>query len=81
MSELRSYYERFLQTLQHDIDAALRELDPEKRSPKGIAELLKLASAAEEELLKTDTSEDILARLSPEARKRIDDIIKEELGI
>ena len=81
MSELVPYYERLIQVIQADVDMLLRDPDPTKRNAKAIAELLKIATAAEEELKKTDTSEAQLAKLSPEARKQIDEIIKKDLGI
>ncbi len=81
MSELSPLYSRFLDVLQNDIDTLLKEQDPLKRNAKGIAELLKIASAAEEELKKADTSEEQLAKLSPEAKRQIDEIIKRDLGI
>ena len=80
MSELTSYYERYFNTLLEDIDNLLKEVDPTKRNPKAISELLKLASNAEEELKKADTSGNPLMKLSVEARKQIDEIIKKDLG-
>lgn len=81
MSELTSYYERFLSVLTNDIDAMLENPDPTQRSPKTIAELLKIASGVEEELRKVTSSEDQWAKLSPELRAKIDELIKQELGV
>ncbi len=81
MSELNHYYERLLQVIQNDVDIMLTNPDPLARPPKAILELLKAGQACEEALKASDTSEEQWNRLSTEARKQIDEIIKRDLGV
>jgi len=79
MSELEEYYQRFYQVLQDDLDQMLTEPDPTKRSPKAIAERLKLAEDCELKL--EELSSDTMSgwdQLKPETRNKIMRLIEDD---
>lgn len=79
MSELPSYYERLLQVIQSDVEELLQEPDISKRSPKKILDYLTMASKCEEQISAyNDTTTDDWNSLSPEAQRKILEIIEND---
>lgn len=87
---MKEYYQKIYDTLQSDLDKMLGELDekgePIKRSPKLIKETLSLMEDCWHKTYSQGSSEedmvglDLLAKLSPSAQAKIQDIIDEDLS-
>ena len=81
MNDLRDYYERLYQVIMADVDLLLVEIDPIKRSTKGILERLEQAEKCQDQITKlAPAGMDSWNQLSAAARDRIIKIIEEDLG-
>lgn len=78
MSDLEDYYERLLDVLKADVESLLAEPDLAKRSPKQIKSYLDLMAECEAKLDSFNDLEADWDKLSPEARRQIEDIIKND---
>lgn len=79
MDDLEEYYQRFYQVLQDDLEAMLTEVDPAKRSPKAIADRLKLAEECQVKIKELqDTGMSDWDRLSPATQRKIEELILQD---